>query len=66
MTDAPPEQKAAESSYTHAQLHGQACIVCGGEDGPLERSGYVEVETRPGVVLPWVVVAHPRHGGVES
>ena len=65
MTDAPPGQKAVEPTYTRAQLHGHACVVCGGEDGPLERNGYVDVETRPGVVLPWAVVAHPEHLAVE-
>ncbi|MEY9837112.1 hypothetical protein [Streptacidiphilus sp. EB103A] len=52
-------------TYTDAQLHARACVRCGTEDGPLERNGYVETETRPGVRLPWAVVACPDHLGAE-
>lgn len=49
--------------YTDAQLHAHACIVCGTEDGPLQRNGHVKVESRPGQSLAWAVVACPAHWG---
>lgn len=55
----------AGSGYSDDQLHGRACIECGGEDGELVRAGYVETESRPGVRLPWAVVAHPDHRGPQ-
>lgn len=40
------------------QLHGRACIRCGRRDGELVDAGYLQVENRPGQLLPWAVVAH--------
>ncbi|MFE7594522.1 hypothetical protein ACFU6K_34465 [Kitasatospora sp. NPDC057512] len=44
---------------TRAQLHEQACVHCGGEDGELVPAGHVYTPTSAtSAPLGWPVVAH--------
>ena len=52
--------------YTHAQIHGLACIHCGRADGGLLPAGHVRTEVRPGQELVWAVAACPEHKGGPS
>lgn len=53
MPDARPPE------YTHDQLHEQACIVCGKDDGELLPDGHIRSGS-----LSWAVAACPEHQGV--
>ncbi|MFF0409042.1 hypothetical protein ACFYUY_01230 [Kitasatospora sp. NPDC004745] len=45
---------------TSAQLHGLACIRCGGQDGELAPAGHAYTPSAPGRILyGWAVVGHP-------
>ena len=50
-------QPAGERHYTDAQLHAQACIVCGETDAELLPAGHVRTEGRPGTHLVWAITA---------
>lgn len=56
------QQQQAPPSYTDAQLHALACIVCGRADGELLPDGHVHTEGLGG----WAVAACPEHQGARS
>ncbi|TDT97310.1 hypothetical protein EDD99_5429 [Streptomyces sp. 846.5] len=47
----------AEQAYTYAQLHEQACIVCGTSEEPLFGNGHLRVPVDGGEPLTWPVKA---------
>lgn len=51
------------TDYTPAQLHHQACIVCGRTDGALLPDGHVQVVYTETSTLSWAVAACPEHQG---
>lgn len=51
-----------QPTYTDAQLHERACIVCGRADGELLPDGHVQVEGIGG----YAVAACPDCQGVRS
>lgn len=56
-----PQRQQVREGLSDAQLHARACIVCGRDDVDLNPAGHVQMENRPGQLLPWAVVACPEH-----
>jgi hypothetical protein len=65
--DAVPVTTHHQPPPSRAQLHEQACIHCGGEEGELVPAGHFPLCTRKDrAPLGWPVVAHPACIAKES